>query len=892
MSRRHKAEVLEFLGIKKTSVNDRENLTAWLIDTAIPKTINFDKLLSRVDDWLFKQRLMRPTEAVLERLIRSATSQYEDKIFTNITSQISSSDKIKLDKFLTSESAKIKFSTIKADPGKIGFESVVKESDKLAFINSITLPEKTFKQMNQKALSEYRMRVASQSAWETQRHPDNIRFALTSIFLYMRKAEIIDGLVELLIQVIHRLSVRADNKVKKTLLKDFKKVYGKNHILHQIADAALEHPQGRISEVIFPLVGENTLSNLIKEYKSNGPGYKLEVHKVIRANYSSHYQRMIPKILKALPLKSNNESHKPVLDAWEFIKAKQPSRKSYFNINDDVPIDGVIQPKWHEVVIEEDKAGNKRVNRINYEICVLQSLREKLRCKEIWVEGADRFRNPDEDLPQDFSENREFYYQDLGHSQNANEFVDNLKAKMHDALTSLNESIPNNQFVRLRNTDKNRICITPLEKQPDPPNINRMKGEVQVQWPTTSLLDMLKEADMQIGFTECFQTIRSSERVDRDELQRRLILGLYGIGTNAGLKRVSAGKHGVTYKELRSTKQNYLNKYSLRQAIAMVVNATFAARDTALWGEGTTACASDSTQIGSWDQNLMAQWHARYRSSGVMIYWHVEKRSTCIYSQLKKCSSSEVASMIEGVLRHCTEMSVDKAYVDTHGQSEVGFAFSHMLGFNLMPRLKNIASQKLNVPVAGMADEFENLDLILTRSINWKIIVEQYDQIIKYTTALKQGIAEPESILRRFTRNNIQHPTYKALSELGKVIKTIFLCGYIEHVEIRREINSGLNVVENWNGANDFIFFGKSGEVASTQTDDQELSVLALHLVQQCLVYINTLMIQSVVSQDHWKDAFTDDDYRALCPLFYAHVNPYGHFDLDMETRISLGLSH
>ena len=41
-----------------------------------------------------------------------------------------------------------------------------------------------------------------------------------------------------------------------------------------------------------------------------------------------------------------------------------------------------------------------------------------------------------------------------------------------------------------------------------------------------------------------------------------------------------------------------------------------------------------------------------------MIYWHVEKKSTCIYSQLKSCSSSEVAAMIEGVLRHCTDMQI------------------------------------------------------------------------------------------------------------------------------------------------------------------------------------------------------------------------------------------
>jgi AzlC protein/Tn3 transposase DDE domain len=69
----------------------------------------------------------------------------------------------------------------------------------------------------------------------------------------------------------------------------------------------------------------------------------------------------------------------------------------------------------------------------------------------------------------------------------------------------------------------------------------------------------------------------------------------------------------------------------------------------------------------------------RYGGRGVMIYWHVEHKATCIYSQLKTCSSSEVAAMIEGVLRHCTEIIVNKQYVDSHGQSEVA-SFPIMIG--------------------------------------------------------------------------------------------------------------------------------------------------------------------------------------------------------------------
>jgi len=86
-----------------------------------------------------------------------------------------------------------------------------------------------------------------------------------------------------------------------------------------------------------------------------------------------------------------------------------------------------------------------------------------------------------------------------------------------------------------------------------------------------------------------------------------------------------------------------------------------------------------------------------------MIYWHVERKSLCIHSQLKSPSSSEVAAMIEGVIRHCTEMSIDRQYVDSHGQSEVAFAFCHLLGFDLLPRLKAIHTQRLYRPESGSA---------------------------------------------------------------------------------------------------------------------------------------------------------------------------------------------
>ena len=83
--------------------------------------------------------------------------------------------------------------------------------------------------------------------------------------------------------------------------------------------------------------------------------------------------------------------------------------------------------------------------------------------------------------------------------------------------------------------------------------------------------------------------------------------------------------------------------------------------------------------------------------------------------------------------------------------------------------------------------------------------------------------------------------------ELGKAVKTTFLCRYLHSVELRQQINAGLNVVENWNGANDFVYYGKSGEITSNSRDDQEISMLCLHLLQTSILYINTLLIEELL---------------------------------------------
>jgi hypothetical protein len=130
------------------------------------------------------------------------------------------------------------------------------------------------------------------------------------------------------------------------------------------------------------------------------------------------------------------------------------------------------------------------------------------------------------------------------------------------------------------------------------------------------LLDVLKEIDHLTAFTNQFTTIATRENLPRDQLRRRLLLALFALGTNMGISTlVATGEHGETEAALRRTRQTHINRDNLRAAIIRVVNETLKHRDPRWWGNATTI-ASGSKRFGSWDSNLMTEFHARYGGPG------------------------------------------------------------------------------------------------------------------------------------------------------------------------------------------------------------------------------------------------------------------------------------
>jgi hypothetical protein len=291
----HRAQVRAALGFREGGSEDMESLRAWLLEHVLSHERNAERLKDAIAARCRELRIEPFAPDRVDQLIRSATAFFEEEFCRLLTNSLPDATRQGLDALLTEqpESGRLFLHQLRADPGSASIEILEEELGKLDRLRALTLPPHLFDRLAPEIVQSYRRRAAVEEIHELRRHPTPMRFTLLAAFCHLRMRELIDTLCDLLIDMIHKVSHRAEVKVERELVADFKRVAGKNTLLFEIAEAVLEHPEEPVRNVVYPIANEQTLRNLVREFKATGPAYRQQLHTVMKSAYRSHYRAML-----------------------------------------------------------------------------------------------------------------------------------------------------------------------------------------------------------------------------------------------------------------------------------------------------------------------------------------------------------------------------------------------------------------------------------------------------------------------------------------------------------------------------------------------------------------------------------------------------------------------
>ena len=281
---RMRAEIRRRFGFRESTVADAEMLTTWLRDHVAGEVGGeIEPMIARLEARCRELVIEPPAPDRVERIARSALRAHEDRFHNSVYEQLPTATRERLDALLRPEkmsdgsdsqdaaagSAQAALLKLLGNPGQPSLASMQDELAKLELIRGIDLPVDLFDQSSPRDLERCRQRVSVEVPRDLRRHPDAVRITWLAAFAYLRGRSLTDDLVDLLIETIHHIGARAERKVDRELFDDIKRVTGKQNLLFEICRRlALAQPDGIVREVVFPVVGEQTLRDLVKEWKA------------------------------------------------------------------------------------------------------------------------------------------------------------------------------------------------------------------------------------------------------------------------------------------------------------------------------------------------------------------------------------------------------------------------------------------------------------------------------------------------------------------------------------------------------------------------------------------------------------------------------------------------
>lgn len=700
----------------------------------------------------------------------------------------------------------------------------------------------------------------------------------------------------LILSLIRQMRVRARDDVAEMFIRRI-------GVVHKRAREELQAIQARQRELSESLVAtlEDVLDILAEDYDCATTGQKVRqllapdgTVDELRANceairvWSGHnhlpliwkpfssWRPAMFRMVHALQFHSATQD-KRLLKALDVVIANEQRKAEW--IEDDVDL-SFASERWRKLVRRSHGLGHP-TNRRFLEVCVFSHLCSDLRCGDVCIEGSEAFADYRQQLLtwEQCHERLGDYCDRLGLASNARTFVDELRTSLDETARDVDQAFPKHAGDVVIGSN-GEPTLRKVVARDIPASAIALQATIESRSPTRNLLDILANIEHWTGFTRHFGPLSGDDPKLR-QARERYVLTVFAMGCNLG--PTQAARHlsnGVTPHQLSYANQRHISLDQLDDACRDLTELYLRLDLPKMWGDGKKV-AADGTQYDFYDQNLLVGMHFRYKRMGAVAYRHVADNYIAVFRHFIPPGVLEAVYVIEGLMKAGLSVQSDAVYSDTHGQSETVFAFTHLLGIQLMPRIRNWKDLRFYRSSKGV--KYKHIDRLFTDTVDWKIIEDHWRDLMQVAISIQAGKIASPVLLRKLSHDGRHNRLFSAARELGRVLRTIYLLKWISSKEMRQEVSATTNKIESYHAFTKWLNFG-GDVITENDPSEQQKRLRYIDLVASAVILQNTVDMMRVLQglQDEGDEGdFGDVQY--LSPYMTTCIKRFGNYHLDLK---------
>jgi len=543
------------------------------------------------------------------------------------------------------------------------------------------------------------------------------------------------------------------------------------------------------------------------------------------------------------------------------------------------PILSFLSKEEKTKVMENDK-----FNISLYKFLLFRKISDGLKSGDLNLLYSYRFRAVENYLisSQDWKKQNESILATTGLNQfsDIRTVLSDLKQILNSKYETVNKNYQSGENKYLGKNAKNQFYIdTPKTNYSD----SRFISSVLSQAGMVPIQKILTDIDQATGFSDHLVHHSNKNSKLNPSLMTK-VAGLIGKGCNIGLDRLANISVGVNKSTLKNTVNWCFDRPNLQAVNWAICNHIkgLALPQAYLNDENNPHSSSDGRKVVVHVDSLLSGRSFKYygKEKGVVIYSFIDETQSLFYSTVISSSEREAPYVIDGLMNNSVpEKSVHST--DEFGFTESIFGATHLLGVSFAPRFKKVGKKVIYGFSNQATYRKKGYEILPSRVINKKIIIDHWDDILRFIATIKLNHATASQLFTRLSSYAKENPLYKALKEFGRVIKSIYILTYYNDVKLRQRIQKQLNRIEASNKFSKAVLFDNNQEFQQGLKEEQEITTACKVIIQNAIVLWNYLYLSQeilAIEDKEERENYIGAIKRGSV-ITWGHVNLRGNYD-------------